>query len=117
MLSGSNIRSGPYSAMNGNCRYSRSSRNGLNFAFPGRGRRRTSSGRSQKTVIFYGLVGYQRNGVSDEFHHHFRSDDVTCLEHRVEAIYQMTAAELRNDFKRTFMHNWIDDRSFVIISY
>ena len=29
----------------------------------------------------------------------------------------MTAPELRNDFKRTFMDNWIDGRSFVIISY
>jgi len=29
----------------------------------------------------------------------------------------MTAPQLRNDFKRTFMDNWIDGRSFVIISY
>ncbi len=70
-----------------------------------------------ETVIFYDLAGYQRNGVSDEFYHCFRPDDVTCLEHRVDGIYQMTAPEARQDFKRTFMDNWIDGRSFVIISY
>jgi len=70
-----------------------------------------------ENVIFYDIVGYQRNGVSDEFYRCFRPDDVTCLEHRVEGICQMTAVELRNDFKRTFMDNWIDGRSFVIISY
>jgi hypothetical protein len=70
-----------------------------------------------ETAVFYDLVGYQRNGVSDDFYRCFRPDDVTCLEHRVEGVYQMTAPELRKDFKRTFMDNWIDGRSFVIISY
>lgn len=70
-----------------------------------------------ETVIFYDVVGYQRNGVSEEFYHYFRPDDVTCLEHRVEGIYQTTVPELREDFKRTFMDNWIDGRSFVIVSY
>lgn len=27
------------------------------------------------------------------------------------------ACRLREDFKRTFMDNWIDGRGFVIISY
>jgi len=70
-----------------------------------------------ETVIFYDLAGYQRNGVSEEFYRRFRPDDVTCLEDRVEGIYQMTAPELRAEFKRTFMDNWVDGRSFVIISY
>lgn len=70
-----------------------------------------------ETVIFYDLVGYQRNGVSREFYHYFRPDDVTCLEDRIKAIYQTTAPEIRENFKRTFMDNWIDGRSFVIISY
>jgi hypothetical protein len=48
MLSGSIIPSGPYSAMNGNSHCFRNSCNGLNFAFPARGKRRTSSGRSQR---------------------------------------------------------------------
>ncbi|MBX9773802.1 MAG: hypothetical protein K2Y71_05255 [Xanthobacteraceae bacterium] len=70
-----------------------------------------------ENVVFYDIVGYQRNGVSDDFYQCFRPDDVTCLENRVEGIYQMTAPELREEFKRTFMNNWIDGRSFVIISY
>jgi hypothetical protein len=70
-----------------------------------------------ETVVFYDLVGYQRKGVSDDFYSCFRPDDVICLEHRVEGIYQMTDPELRKDFKRAFMDNWIDGRSFVIISY
>jgi hypothetical protein len=70
-----------------------------------------------ENVIFYDLVGYQRNSVSEEFYHYFRPDDVTCLEHRVEGIYQATAPELRENFKRNFINNWIDGRSFVIISY
>jgi hypothetical protein len=70
-----------------------------------------------ETVIFYDVVGYHRNGVSNEFYECFRPDDVTCLEHRVEGIYRMVVPEACEDFKRTFMDNWIDDRSFVIISY
>jgi hypothetical protein len=70
-----------------------------------------------ETVIFYDVVGYQRNGVSQEFYHHFRPDDVTCLEYRVEAIYQSASSDLRESFKRNFMDNWIDGRSFLIISY
>jgi hypothetical protein len=68
-------------------------------------------------VIFYDIVGYQRNGVSGEFYNCFRPDDVTCLEHRIEGIYQMTDPQLRDQFKRTFMDNWIEGRSFVIVSY
>jgi hypothetical protein len=70
-----------------------------------------------ENVIFYDTVGYQHNGVSDEFYHCFNSDDVTCLEHQVEGIYQMTDPALREEFKRTFMDNWIVGRSFVIVSY
>jgi hypothetical protein len=70
-----------------------------------------------ETVIFYDVAGYQRNGVSDEFYHHFRPDEVTCLEHRVYAIYQSTIPEAREDFKRKFLDNWIEGRSFVLISY
>jgi hypothetical protein len=70
-----------------------------------------------ETVIFYDVVGYQRNGVSEEFYHHFRPDDVTCLEHRVEGIYQSTIPEMRANFKRTFMDNWMEGRSLVLISY
>jgi hypothetical protein len=70
-----------------------------------------------ENVIFYDVVGYQRNGVSDEFYRCFQPDDVTCLEHRVEGVYQMTAPGLRENFKNTFMDNWIVGRSFVIISY
>ena len=70
-----------------------------------------------ETVIFYDVVAYQRNGVSEDFYYHFRPDDVTCLEHRVEGIYQSTNLEARENFKRTFMDNWIEGRSFVIISY
>jgi len=70
-----------------------------------------------ETVIFYDVVGYQRNGVSEDFYYHFRPDDVTCLDHRVEGIYQSTIPEARENFKRTFMDHWIDGRSFVIISY
>jgi hypothetical protein len=70
-----------------------------------------------ETVIFYDVAGYQRNGVNEDFYHSFRPDDVTCMEHRVEAIYQATVPELREEFKRTFMDNWIDGRSFVLISY
>jgi hypothetical protein len=35
----------------------------------------------------------------------------------VEGIYQSTIPELRDDFKRTFIDNWIENRSFVIVSY
>ena len=70
-----------------------------------------------ETVIFYDVAGYQRNGVSEEFYYHFRPDDVTCLQHRVEGIYQSTIPEMRENFKRTFMDNWIEGRSFVLISY
>jgi hypothetical protein len=70
-----------------------------------------------ETVIFYDVVGYQRNGVSEEFYCHFRPDDVTCLEHRVEGIYQNANPEARENFKRTFMDNWIEGRSFIVVSY
>jgi hypothetical protein len=70
-----------------------------------------------ETVIFYDIVGYQQHGVSEEFYERFRPDDVTCLAPQVESIYQLTDPELRAGFKRDFMDNWIDGRSFVIISY
>jgi hypothetical protein len=70
-----------------------------------------------ETVIFYDLVGYHRNGVSNDFYHSFRPDDATCLKDRVERIHQMTVPEAREGFKRSFIDNWIDGRSFVIISY
>jgi hypothetical protein len=35
----------------------------------------------------------------------------------VEGIYQSAIPEVRENFKRTFMDNWIEGRSLVLVSY
>jgi hypothetical protein len=70
-----------------------------------------------ETVIFYDVAGYQRGGVSDEFYRHFRPDDVTCVKDHAYAIYQSAIPEAQQNFKRNFLDNWIEGRSFVLISY
>lgn len=70
-----------------------------------------------ETVVFYDLAGYQRNSVSDEFYQRFLPDDVTCDRNRAVELHRMTAIEAQDEFKRNFLDNWVDDRSFIIVSY
>jgi hypothetical protein len=70
-----------------------------------------------ETVVFNDTVGYQRNGVADAFYRTFKPDDVTCLRQRVETIYEVTEPKLRDQFKRVFLDNWDEGRSFVLISW
>ncbi len=68
-------------------------------------------------VVFFDRAGHQQNGVAEEFYREFRPDDLTCSRERVERIYELTLPEFRDEFKRTFLDNWEEGRSFVLISW
>lgn len=62
-------------------------------------------------------IGYQRKGVESEFFREFESWEVITDLARVERILELCLADRRKTFRRDFLDNWDDERSFVIVWY
>jgi hypothetical protein len=68
-------------------------------------------------AIPYVEVGYQRKSVSGQFYEEFNGWEVITDKARVERIYQLTEDFAQANFKKTFLDNWEDGVSFVVIWY
>ncbi|MDI3562363.1 hypothetical protein [Bradyrhizobium sp. Arg816] len=68
-------------------------------------------------VVYTKQIGYQRNAVADAFFNEFLPDGMFVEKSYAQRIFELTIAEAQQDFRTSFLDNWDDQRSLVVVSW
>jgi hypothetical protein len=68
-------------------------------------------------VVYTQQVGYQRNGVINDFFHEFKPDWMFAERSYARRIYELTVPEAQQAFRSNFLDNWDEQHSLVLISW
>ena len=75
------------------------------------------SNQDRHRVLYVRRVGYQRKGMERGFYDRYPPDLVTVDRRIVEAMYDLTQPDAREQFSTSFLDNWDEDRSLVVVSF